>query len=128
MDWRERERIWEKTGNIFLFLFVKTSLLLLIGLFMIVNQGCDKPWLPWNAGPSWSSGQESPSRVQREEVPQRPLENFCEDNEQTVENYRRFLEPDYNWGVSPEVEERRRRHCEQFVRQYNERCDTRKSQ
>lgn len=119
-----RNNIGEKTFNITIFLLIKGLVILIAFIVFFATAGCDKPYYPWNAGPSWrSTGSEEMTTATRETLPQREAENFCEDNRETVENYRRFLEPDYNWGVSPEAEERRRRYTQQFVDQYDNRCN-----
>lgn len=123
--WNEkRERMWERTFNISLLLLVKGLLVALAFAIGIGSSGCDKPYLPWNAGPSWSSsGAEQPQQAQTRQTIQREIENFCEDNRETVEAYRRFLAPDYDWNVPPTVEERRRRYTQQFVDQYDAECN-----
>ena len=124
MERNERERIWTKTGEIFLLLLVKLVLITTIGLLVFANQGCDKPYLPWNAGARWPSSEQPRRHVRTERVPQRPIENFCEDNRQSVENYRHYLEPGYEWNAPPDVVERRKRYLRQFIEQYEQRCDS----
>ena len=123
MSYYGGKSIWEKTFDISVFLSLKGLVVFLGFLFFFIATGCDKPYLPWVAGPSWgSSGNETP-QARREQVPQREIEDFCRDNRETVEAYRRFLEPDFDWGVSASEEERRRRYTQQFVEEYDERCN-----
>jgi len=120
----DRKRARKKILTMPLVLLVEVGIILAAFLIALGCVGCDKPYLPWNAGPSWSSaGSEQPRQVEPQQVIQRDLENFCEDNRESVEIYRRFLEPDFDWNTTPSAEERRRRYMEQFIRQYDAECN-----
>lgn len=125
MTWEERDRIWNKTMGIAFFLFLKAALICFIGIMILSSSGCDQPYLPWNAGPSWSTsgGEVQAQRQDLVTTPQREPENFCEDNAETVESYRRFLESSEPWHSSPEVDARRRQYARQMVEEYDQECN-----
>lgn len=108
--------------------FVNTAFALVVAAvvlgFVIMLAGCDRSYLPWNASP-WSSMSFSENSVGHSEtsrIPQAPAEDFCEDNRETVDQYRSFLNPNYVWpGTDTEVV-RRRRYCRRFVEQYDRLC------
>lgn len=125
MTWEERYKIWNKMLGIAFFPFLKAIFICFIGLMMLSSSSCDQPYLPWNAGPSWStSGSEEQARRQElVTTPRREPENFCEDNAETVESYRRFLESSESWHSSPEIDARRRQYARQMVEEYDRECN-----
>lgn len=114
----------EKTANT----LIRVGVILLVSGLLVLGAsillpGCNKPYLPWVRSSNWDRPAEEPPREPREPLTRLPLEDFCEDNRETVALYRTFLDPDYDWGVSPNVEARRRQYCQQFVDQYAELCE-----
>ena len=83
--------------------------------------GCDGNYLPWNSNP-WRGRIRRTAESHSEYIIQAPPENFCEDNRETVQQYRRFLEPSYVWYGSTATVARRQRYCRWFVEQYSRFC------
>jgi hypothetical protein len=114
--------------------------LLLFVCFMFAG-GCGHHLFPWNRGPALSSSSDFDNSVGRtmqtlstpEEAPSRADvpsrrdadENFCEDMRTTVDRWRKYLEPGYDWSdwyVPPRNRERRLRYLRSFVNEYDDRC------
>lgn len=104
--------------------FRGSTLIWILCTVLLTIAGCTQSYLPWVAGPAWTlrSSEVCNTMPVSVEVSQRELENFCEDNRQSVEEYRRYLESDIPWATSPEVDQRRRHHTRQFIEQYDREC------
>lgn len=122
---REAERIVERFFGIIFYVFVQALIVCFVGILITSTLGCDRPYLPWNAGPRWgTSGHERPAVVNEEPtVPQRRIEDFCRDERATVESYRRWLASEEPWSSSPDVDERRRNYTQQFIDQFDRECN-----
>jgi hypothetical protein len=89
----------------------------LITFCCILIVGCTGPDMPWNRGVIWGGNPDTLSiTVPIESNPPRPIENFCEDNERDVHQYRLHLNQD-------SLGDRRRRYLREFIEEYKRRCE-----
>lgn len=92
--------------------------LAIVGVVFIGS--CNQPHLPWNKS-TWPPRGErllerqdsTPSSVTNES--QEPLEDFCEDMKESIDQYRSYMEDET-------ISERRRRNIRNLVDQYDREC------
>lgn len=85
-----------------------------LAVTLLFAGSCDKPYLPWVSNPWPSSGDEAPA-PRAEPTPQAPLEGFCEDMRESIDDYRTYLEDE-------NLTESRRRNIRGLVEQYDREC------
>jgi len=91
-----------------------TVLIVVTGLIVLYG-GCDRSYLPWNQSPWSTDNTQSQSHDEDERVEQAPSEDFCEELEPSIDDYRSFLEDD-------SLSESRRRNIRILIEQYDREC------
>lgn len=98
--------------------------LAIIGALIVVVMltGCDRDYLPWVSNPWPSESVTQGDADVTENILQAPAEDFCDDNREVIDQYRRFLELDYVWPGTDADAIRMRQYCRRFVVQYDRLC------
>lgn len=85
---------------------------------------CNASYLPWVQNP-WPNRVDEQERALRAAPPQVTLEDYCRDMRETIELYRTYLDPDFDWAarnITPSAAERRREYLRRLVEEYDQMC------